>query len=60
MSDTNLGFLKRTQGKFCHHCPMCNHARGKPDSFIGRIIHNPRHTEHCMAWQAEKEMYQKD
>ncbi|MCP4600188.1 MAG: hypothetical protein GY847_06575 [Proteobacteria bacterium] len=58
MSKAKAGFFKRTQAKFCHHCPVCSHARKKPESFIGQILHNPRHTEHCPTWKAEKELYQ--
>lgn len=50
---------KRFKAAVCHHCPLCRHARKKPDSFIGRIIHQ-RHAEDCPSWQAEQDLYGKE
>jgi len=42
------------EAAICSHCPICNHARRRPDSWIGRVLHHPLHADHCPFWKAER------
>ncbi len=52
-----IGIFKKMQATMCHHCPLCSHARKKPDSVIGKIMHHKAHSDNCPLWNAEKEVY---
>jgi len=48
------GRVTRLLGRICSHCPICRHARARPESLIGRVLHHPLHADHCPFWKAEK------
>jgi hypothetical protein len=54
---TEVGLFKRMKASVCKHCPACNHARRKPESIIGRVLHHPFHSKHCPVWKAYQEVY---
>ncbi|MDY6835716.1 MAG: hypothetical protein SVY53_13040 [Chloroflexota bacterium] len=58
MADKDVGFLKKSRASICHHCPACSYGRNKPESLMGKIMHNKLHTDHCALWKAEKEVYE--
>jgi hypothetical protein len=60
MSEDNIGRFKKIRAAICHNCPMCKHARGNPQSVIGKILHHKMHAEHCPMWKAEQEVYGKE
>jgi hypothetical protein len=51
-----IGRLKRFLAVICDHCPICNHGREHPESWIGRALHHPVHADHCPFWKAEQEV----
>ena len=52
-----MGSGKEFMASVCHYCPLCRYGRKNPDSFIGRMLHHPYHSERCPFWRAEKERY---
>ena len=56
-SGLKAGLFKRIRAKICKHCPACKHARKKPESRVGRILHHPLHSSNCPAWKAYNELY---
>ena len=56
MTETDVGLLKRTLAAICSRCPICSHARRRPDSWIGRVLHHPLHANHCPFWKAALEV----
>ncbi|HBL15287.1 MAG: hypothetical protein A2X36_11325 [Elusimicrobia bacterium GWA2_69_24] len=57
MNPSELSAIEKALSFVCHHCPVCSHARSHPDSFIGKLLHNPLHADHCPAWKAEQKAY---
>ncbi len=57
VKEDDIGMFKRMRATFCHHCPLCSHARKSPDSMIGKILHHRYHADNCPMWKAEKEVY---
>lgn len=55
MMEPKVGVLKKTLAAICSHCPICNHARRRPDSWIGRVLHHPLHADHCPFWKAQRD-----
>ncbi len=55
--DDKISVFKKVRGAICHNCPLCRHARNKPESFIGKILHSKKHADNCPMWKAEKELY---
>jgi hypothetical protein len=53
---SQVGPLKKVLATICSHCPLCNHGRSRPDSFIGRLLHHPIHADHCPFWKAEHDL----
>jgi hypothetical protein len=51
------GALRRALAAICHHCPVCEYGRRRPDSFLGRILHHPWHADHCPFWKVEQQAY---
>ena len=51
------GRFKKARAVICRHCPVCNAARRSPNSFIGRLLHHPVHSEHCPMWTAYQQVY---
>ncbi len=60
MTKDNVGLLKRVSASVCKHCPACNHARKRPDSLVGKILHHTSHSENCPIWKAYKEVYENE
>lgn len=56
MTDSKVGAFRKTLAAICSHCPVCNHAREHPESWIGRVLHHPLHADHCPFWKAEQEL----
>lgn len=49
-----LATLKKLMATRCEHCPLCRHAREKPDTLFGKAM--ALHGKICpfwRAWQAE-------
>ncbi len=56
MTEPKVGAFKRTLAVICSRCPVCNHARAYPDSWLGRVLHHPLHADHCPFWKAERDV----
>jgi hypothetical protein len=56
MTDPKVGAFKRALAAMCSRCPICNHARARPDSWLGRVLHHPLHADHCPFWKAERDV----
>ena len=46
--------LQKTLGTVCDNCPLCNNARKKPDTALGRFM--SWHGRYCPAWQAQRHL----
>ncbi len=55
--EKQIGVFKKARAVMCHHCPFCNHARKKPGSMLGKLMHHKSHADNCPMWKAEKEVY---
>lgn len=51
-----MGKGKETLAKICDNCPLCNYARNKPETVVGRIME--WHGKFCPAWKAQAELAQ--
>jgi len=56
MTDPKIGAFRKTLAAICSACPICNHARAHPDSWLGRVLHHPLHADHCPFWKAERDV----
>jgi hypothetical protein len=56
MTDPKVGRFKKTLAAICSNCPICNHARAHPESWLGRVLHHPLHADHCPFWKAERDV----
>ena len=55
MTDSTVGALTKALAAICSRCPVCNHARAHPESWLGRVLHHPLHADHCPFWKAERD-----
>jgi CxxC motif-containing protein len=49
-----MGTFKKAMGTICANCPLCNHARNKPDTALGKVME--WHGKWCPSWKAYAEM----
>ena len=56
MTDPKIGAFRKTLAAICSRCPICNHARAHPESWLGRVLHHPLHADHCPLWKAERDV----
>ena len=54
MTDSKISLITTALAAVCSHCPLCNHARAHPESWLGRVLHHPIHADHCPFWKAER------
>ena len=46
--------FRRSLGKVCDNCPLCNYARGNPETLVGKVM--IWHGKYCPAWKAQQEI----
>ncbi len=47
--------IKKLIAKRCENCPLCRHAREKPDSLFGKVM--VFHGKFCPFWRAWEKEY---
>jgi hypothetical protein len=57
MNENTMGPIRSALAVLCHHCPMCKHARGHPESVLGKVLHHRLHADYCPMWKAERQAY---
>ena len=47
--------IKELMAKRCENCPLCRHARAKPDSLFGKLM--KLHGRFCPFWRSWQKVY---
>jgi hypothetical protein len=54
LGESAMNRFRRSLGKVCDNCPLCNYARGNPETVVGKVM--IWHGRYCPAWKAQKEI----